>query len=122
MMSLNFSCRNGYFVSSVGKGGGGEKGAHNTSLIILLILLFSYPSFQLFLQRQRAAVKLENQTENDEDDEELPPDAHNDIDDWITVETEPVANNSDGSLQPTQEEIKQSIRKGTLEGQEQLCQ
>lgn len=65
---------------------------------------------ELFLQRQQAAIKLENQTENDEDDEEVPSDAHNDIDDWITVEAEPVANNS-GGIQPTQEEIKQSIRK-----------
>ncbi|PIK34605.1 putative wings apart-like protein-like [Apostichopus japonicus] len=66
---------------------------------------------ELFLLRQRAAVKLENQTVNDVDEEEIPADAHNDIDDWITVETEPVGNNSDGSIQPTQEEIKQSIRR-----------
>ena len=67
---------------------------------------------QLFLQRQQAAIKAESQSEEEmmEEEPEEWSVAHSDPLDWITIERDVKGN--DNGPQPTEEEIKSSVRKG----------
>lgn len=67
---------------------------------------------QLFLQRQRAALKAESQSEEEmmEEEPEEWSVAHSDPLDWITIERD-VKTGVDNGPQPTEEEIKSSVRK-----------
>ncbi|XP_072165383.1 wings apart-like protein homolog [Diadema setosum] len=67
---------------------------------------------QLFLQRQQAALKVESQSEEEmmEEEPEEWSEAHSDPLDWITIERD-TGKGSQNGPQPTEEEIKSSVRK-----------
>ena len=82
------------------------------SPVFLSCYLFCVCFKQLFLQRQQAAIKAESQSEEEmmEEEPEEWSVAHSDPLDWITIERDVKGDNN--GPQPTEEEIKSSVRKG----------